>query len=155
MTHHTPQLYVSCALAVVVCKQAVHTIALCPGGGTLKVVALLSALHVNMHHWLFLFYLDTAASSHVLSRSHPGYKKNKKNNTHIYIRRIMCFEKPSDIRIWLVCTNHCSPNLKKAHTHAVHCGLDNTVSLMGVSQLMLGRGEGGLPTVSLSIHTYS
>lgn len=34
----------------------------CPGGGTLK-VALFSVLHANMHHWLFLFYLDTAATS--------------------------------------------------------------------------------------------
>lgn len=32
------------------------------GGGTLK-VALFSVLHANMHHWLFLFYLDTAATS--------------------------------------------------------------------------------------------
>lgn len=31
----------------------------------------------------------------------------------------MCFEKPCDIRIWLVCTNHCNSNVKGTHTYCI------------------------------------
>lgn len=97
----SPQLFVSCVFkpTVAACKKAARLLATL--GGPLKVVALLPSLHANMHHRLFLFYLDPAASSPVLSWSHLGYKKKR----DIYIRRIMCFEKPSDIRIWLVQSN--------------------------------------------------
>lgn len=55
----------------------------CPDGGTLK-VALLSALHASMHHWLFLFYLDTAASSLTYSLGLIQGKKKRKKKGHLY-----------------------------------------------------------------------
>ena len=60
-------------------------------------------------------------------------------------------EKPSDIRLWLVLTNHCRPNLKGAHTHThthtVHHGLSSTVIPMGE-----GLFIGGV-TISQPEHT--
>lgn len=101
---------------MVVCKQAIYRGSLAWWRCTESCSMI--ALHAYMHHWLFLFYLDTAASS--LTYSYPGQKKS------IYIRRIMCFEKPSDIRIWLMCTMHCGPNLKGTHTLIVYIVVSTT-----------------------------
>ena len=64
-------------------------------------------------------------------------------------------KKPCDIRIRLVCTNHCNPNLKKtlSQTHTVHCGDSNTVSPTG--ERAYSHVGGGLPSLRAFIQMRS
>lgn len=116
----SPQLFVSSVFksTVAACKKAARLLATL--GGPLKVVALLPSLHASMHHWLFLFYLDPAASSPVLSWSHLGYKKEG----HLYKK---------DYVLWKTQwhKNMAGAVEPKSHTWAVHRGLSSTPFPLG------------------------
>lgn len=119
MTHHHNCLYpLFLSLLWLRVKKAARLLATL--GGPLKVVALLPSLHANMHHWLFLFYLDPAASSPVLSWSHLGYKKEG----HLYKK---------DYVLWKTQwhKNMAGAVEPKSHTWAVHRGLSSTPFPLG------------------------
>lgn len=129
---------------MVVCKQAVYRSSPLWWGYTESSIILCSACqHASLT--VLVLFRYSCHISHVLSLGPIQGKKKKKTPT-IYIRRIMCFEKPCDIRIWLVCTNRYSSNIIGTHTHThthiylftVHCGVNNTVSPMAGSLFRWG-----------------
>lgn len=99
---------------MVVCKQAVCRSSLLWWGYTESSIILCSACQHASLTVLVLFRY----SCHISHVPSLGPIQGKKKKTSIYIRRIMCFEKPCDIRIWLVCTNCCDSNIIiGAHSH--------------------------------------